>query len=161
MRNFIATNTNDIKEDRARCCKARKEICLSEKMLLLLCCAWTFYFSPVGLRWADVNLAFLGETSREAALSPLLQLWPFLSLNPAICPLAAWVWYPTTRTLLKNNQNLPDSLPQEVAPEMPPWSHTLKGSVIYVMLLEEITHIQNISVKVASTFFWSVMLFNL
>lgn len=104
MRDFIATNTKDIEEDTDRGCRAYKEIgCLKKYSY---CCAvlWTSCFPPMGLRWADINLAFPGEPSRAAALSPTLQGWPFLSLNHAICPMATQVWCPNPLPWLKPTQ---------------------------------------------------------
>lgn len=119
------------------------------------CCAvlWTSYFPPVGLWWADLNLALPGESEQQCS--------PLHCRSDPFCPWTLWfvLWKPkhdapsaTSTALLKTSPNLLGSLPQEVGPEMPPWRATGKSNVVYGMLLEEITCIQNTYVKVISAF---------
>lgn len=156
MRSFTATNTNDIEEDADRGCRACKEICCLKKMFLLLCCDLDFLSSPCGAEGADIGRIGLPRRIKQsssalsyAAVVTLFCLWTlqFFPLQPKCDAPTA-----TTNALVKTNRNLPGSLPQEVAHEVPPWSATGKGSVVYGMLLEEITHIQNTYVKVISAF---------
>lgn len=144
MRNFMATNTNDIKEDRARCCRAHKEICCFKKCSY--CCAvlWTFYSLPRGTEVSKHKFGLPRRAKQSCSVFYFTAFMTFLSLNPVICPLVSWASYPTTTVLIKTNQILPGSLLQEEAPEMPLWSTTGKGSVFYRTLRRNNPHSEHL-----------------
>lgn len=148
MKNFIATNTSGIKEDRARCCRAHKEICCLKKTLLLQCCALSL-FCPHGSgvsrhKFGLPRRAEQGSSSFHFSVVVTLPV----SVPHGLSPCNPSCFTPTAITLIKTSQHLPGFLLQEVAP----WRTMGKGSVVYGMLLEENPHVWNLCALVQGLF---------
>lgn len=94
---------------------------LSEKMLLLLGCALNFLFSLCG---AEVSRHKFGLPRRAEQSSSAVSFSAAVTLSISepcdLSPHNPSAVNPAATALVKINQNLPNSLLQKVAPEMPP-----------------------------------------